>query len=117
METHQPGRPSLDEKNVSFSQNEPSKGPSPVQAKQPQRKSLPKLPSQKTNLIKTTNETISSLAQVQDDVTNDSRPIARVDGKFPCFTLDQVQPEAEDSSSVVDQGLHELEQEGVALQC
>ncbi|KAJ8432069.1 hypothetical protein Cgig2_030505 [Carnegiea gigantea] len=117
VETHQPGRPSLDEKKVSISQNKPSKGPSPVQAKEPQRKSLPKLPSQKTNLIKTTSEAMSSLAQVQDDVTNDSRPIARVDGEFPCFTLEQVQPEAEDSSSVVDQGLHELEQEGVALQC
>lgn len=96
VETHQHGRLSLDEKIGSVSQNKPSKGPSPIQAKRPQRKSLPKLPPQKTNMIKTTDEAISSLAQVQDDMTNDSRPIAREDGEFPYFILDQVQPEAED---------------------
>ena len=117
VEIHQPGRLSLDEKVILVSRNKLSKGPTEVQAKRPQRKSLPKLPSQKTNLIQTTGEAISSLAPVQDDMTNDSRPIARVDEEFLCFKLDQVQPETENGSPVVGQGDHELEQEGVALQC
>ncbi|XP_059638588.1 protein WVD2-like 6 isoform X2 [Cornus florida] len=49
----QSGRLSLDE---AATQSNPNKGPSPVRVKKPQRNSLPKLPSEKTNLSNDTNE-------------------------------------------------------------
>ncbi|KAL2895962.1 Protein WVD2-like 5, partial [Bienertia sinuspersici] len=66
---HRPGRLSLDEKSVS--QTNPTKVASPVQSRRPQRKSLPKLPSQKTRLSKN--------AKVPDQSTNGTPPIARVE--------------------------------------
>ncbi|CAO2816952.1 unnamed protein product [Amaranthus hypochondriacus] len=70
---HRPGRLSLDPKAVT--QTTPSKGPSPVQPKRPQRKSLPRLPSEKTRLSKN--------AKMQDNAMNGSPPIARVDEEGP----------------------------------
>ncbi|CAO2825812.1 unnamed protein product [Amaranthus hypochondriacus] len=66
---HRPGRLSLDEKVATHPIL--SKGPSPVPSKRPQRKSLPRLPSEKTRLSKT--------AQSQDTPINGSLPIARVE--------------------------------------
>lgn len=56
------GRLSLDEKTT---QNGPTKRSSPQQLKKPLRKSLPKLPSQKTTLASGTENT-TSLAQHQE---------------------------------------------------
>lgn len=67
------GRLSLDEKAVL--QTNPSKEPSPVQSKRPQRKSLPRLPSEKTRLSKN--------AKMQDHTINGSPPIARVEEETP----------------------------------
>ncbi|KAJ8774130.1 hypothetical protein K2173_009561 [Erythroxylum novogranatense] len=53
-QTIRPGRLSLDEK---VSQENPTKGLSPVPFKKPQRKSLPKLPSEKITLSNVTNAT------------------------------------------------------------
>lgn len=69
------GRLSLDEKAII--QTNPSKGPSPVQSKRPQRKSLPRLPSEKIRLSKN--------AQVQDHTVDGSPPIAHVNEDVPPF--------------------------------
>ncbi|KNA18071.1 hypothetical protein SOVF_074250 isoform B [Spinacia oleracea] len=68
------GRLSLDEKVVSQTNN-PSKGASPVQSKRPQRKSLPRLPSEKTRLSKN--------AKVLDHTVNGTPPIARAEEDIP----------------------------------
>ncbi|PPD99570.1 hypothetical protein GOBAR_DD03395 [Gossypium barbadense] len=64
--SHQSGRRSLDEK---ASQSISAKLISPVHAKKPQCKSLPKLPSQKTSLAGATNEEKASKALNQKKVT------------------------------------------------
>ncbi|KAL9230269.1 hypothetical protein vseg_005644 [Gypsophila vaccaria] len=73
--TPRPGKLSLDEKVVS--QHKPKRGPTSLQSKQPQRKSLPSLPSQKTRLSKTKLGPTSS-AQAKDNVTNGTAPITHL---------------------------------------
>ncbi|XVE53612.1 hypothetical protein DITRI_Ditri03aG0016700 [Diplodiscus trichospermus] len=64
---HESGRLSLDEK---ASQRLSTKVISPVHAKKPQRKSLPKLPSQKTSLSSETNEEKTSKTSNQGKVAS-----------------------------------------------
>ncbi|OMO61654.1 hypothetical protein CCACVL1_23331 [Corchorus capsularis] len=66
---HQSGRLSLDEKSAQSIIS--GKGISPVNAKKPQRKSLPKLPSQKTTLSRAANEekTSKTSNQVKEKVS------------------------------------------------
>ncbi|XP_022750281.1 protein WVD2-like 6 isoform X2 [Durio zibethinus] len=73
---HESGRLSLDEK---ASQSFSAKVISPVHAKKPQRKSLPKLPSQKASLSSATNEEKTSKASNQGKVSSST---ATTEGKI-----------------------------------
>ncbi|XWS26223.1 hypothetical protein CRYUN_Cryun26dG0012900 [Craigia yunnanensis] len=73
---HESGRLSLDEK---ASQSISAEVISPVHGKSPQRKSLPKLPSQKTSLSSATNEEKTSKASNQGNVASSK---ATTEGKI-----------------------------------
>ncbi|XP_074287117.1 uncharacterized protein LOC141612276 [Silene latifolia] len=73
--THRPGRLSLDEKAIS--QQKPSQGPKSIQSKQPQRKSLPRLPSERTRLSKTSVK--ATPTQAPDNLTNETPSTACLD--------------------------------------
>lgn len=72
--TCRPGRLSLDEK---LTHSNPAKGISSVQTKKPQRKSLPKLPSEKTNLAHTKNEESPTAPEAPPKVENATPSVAK----------------------------------------
>ncbi|KAL9231484.1 hypothetical protein vseg_006709 [Gypsophila vaccaria] len=75
--SHRPARLSLDEKVVS--QHKPLQGPGPIQSKQPQRKSLPRLPSERTRVSKN-GTALAPRVKVETSLPNsESMPIARPD--------------------------------------
>ncbi|KAK9742222.1 hypothetical protein RND81_03G157000 [Saponaria officinalis] len=100
---HRTARLSLDEKVVS--QLKPRRGPGSLTSKQPQRKSLPSLPSEKTRLSKTKLKTTSS-AQVQPNVTsNGTAPITCLEEVpntefVPVARLDDEEVQVSDSGSM-----------------
>ena len=87
-----PGRLSLDER---ASQNNPAKGISPGHPKKPLRKSLPKLPSERINLSKSTNEA-AFLSQEQVEPVQVPDP-------------SKTQPDTDDKSEAEEQGHQQIE--------
>lgn len=63
-QSSRPGRLSLDE---GVSRSNSAKGPSPVHSKKPQRKSLPKLPSEKSSLSNGTNDEKTAPSKVTNE--------------------------------------------------
>ncbi|XP_074276567.1 protein WVD2-like 5 isoform X2 [Silene latifolia] len=81
-QTRRPARLSLDEKVVSH--HNPAQGPGPIHSKQPQRKSLPRLPSEKTRISKTSLDATSAetppIADIKEEASlpKEFVPIARL---------------------------------------
>ncbi|XWS72671.1 hypothetical protein CRYUN_Cryun02cG0060500 [Craigia yunnanensis] len=100
---HQSGQLSLDEK---ASQSISAKVISPVLAKKPQRKSLPKLPSQKTSLSSATNEEKTSKASNQEKVTTSK---ATTEGKIASSKA--TNKENTTSSDVTNEELSPIQQQ------
>lgn len=109
-QSHRAPRLSLDEKMAS--QSKPGKGPL-TQSKRPQRKSLPRLPSEKTSLSKPVR-IAESPTKVQDNMANGSNPmppIARVDEEdFPLSETGQAKPQNENGPHVEDEAETTVEQ-------
>ncbi|KAL9226765.1 hypothetical protein vseg_002538 [Gypsophila vaccaria] len=91
--SHRPARLSLDEKAVS--RHKPDQGPVSTQPKQPHRKSLPRLPSQKTRLSKTVLEaTPAPITLLQEEA-----PLPK-SNFVPSACLDDEKSQVSDSVSV-----------------
>ncbi|GAB2275471.1 hypothetical protein Dimus_010229 [Dionaea muscipula] len=111
---HRPGRLSLDERNAG---SKPAKVPSPANVKKPSRRSLPRLPSEKTNLPNRVEEP-TSVAPEQKSTTNvDTHSVQGVEepvpGDEPCqtqsmradvpFVQDDFQPSTEPQPVAAEQ--------------
>ncbi|GMH12455.1 hypothetical protein Nepgr_014296 [Nepenthes gracilis] len=98
--------------DVRVSQNKPVEGPSPAHSKKPQRRSLPRLPSQKISLASTTNDDALLVTQKQENVTNGALTLAQEEQKVvPSAEPGQTQAIADNEPAFLDQVQPTFEQE------
>ncbi|XVF89316.1 hypothetical protein PTKIN_Ptkin19aG0120400 [Pterospermum kingtungense] len=97
---HESGRLSLEEK---ASRSISAKEISPIHAKKPQRKSLPKLPSQKTSLSSATKEDKTLKTSNQENVTS-SKARSKENTTVSDVTNEESSPIKQEEASAADSG-------------
>lgn len=107
----QPGRLSLDAKGP---QSNSARGVSPVHPKKPQRKSLPKLPSEKANMLSSTREekiTFSKAANEENTTSSNAEQ-----EQIPTAEPEETQPHKDEGLVAEEQAQPILVQEPIALE-